>query len=326
LAPTGREVVDDMAIDEKLLRAHLRFEDGGSGLCEEFLQPELGGARTVAVLSRSRRLDRELGWVVCHSFGIEQIHLGRLEVAVARALATAGYPVLRYHGPGYGDSHAEASAVSVASHLAAAADAVAELARRARVGSVGVLGARFGGTVAALTADRLGLRAVALWEPVVRGELYMREFLRRPVFSELTGRPSAGASTVDRYRRELAEEGRTDINGFLLSREAHDEVSAIDLIADLRRFRGRALLVAVSRSGAPGPGTGRLAQHLRGLGAQVAVEAVRDAGAGQFGEFHYRPNADRSGKVDTQLDLTRAVAGATLRWCDGIESATGPSP
>ena len=49
----------------------------------------------------------------CPSFAMEQIHLGRMEVVMARVLAAAGFPVLRYHGQGYGDSQAEGAASEI---------------------------------------------------------------------------------------------------------------------------------------------------------------------------------------------------------------------
>src|SRR5439155_562777 len=157
------------------------------------------GGRTVAVLSRPLGQSSSVGWVVCHSFGMEQIHLGRLDVLAARALAAAGFPVLRFHGQGYGDSEKGADAIGLSSHLAENADAVRLLQEQEGVERVGVLGARFGGMVAALVADRLDLPLMALWDPSVRGNLYIRDLLRRELLSKMAaGEDEVGPSEMER--------------------------------------------------------------------------------------------------------------------------------
>src|SRR5262245_47796987 len=106
-----------------LADARRGYEDQRTGIAEEFLQPTLGEGRTVAVLSRPVGAVRRLGWVICHSCALEQVHLARLEVVVARALSAAGFPVLRYQSQGYGDSEGTDD-IGLASHIEAATGAV----------------------------------------------------------------------------------------------------------------------------------------------------------------------------------------------------------
>src|SRR5262249_34932224 len=155
--------------DVALLASHRQYEDKRTGITEEFLQPTLQGVRTVAVLSRPLGPARPVGWVICHSLALEQVHLARMEVVVARTLAAAGFPVLRYHTRGYGDSDG-GEGVGLGTHLADATEAVELMRRVGGVERIGMLGARFGGTVAALVADRLDLDLLGLWEPVTRGQ------------------------------------------------------------------------------------------------------------------------------------------------------------
>src|SRR6266508_2132301 len=76
----------EMGIDLDLLQQHRRFEDPVAGYSETFIQPRLGGGATVGVLSRPLGPSAGTGWVICHSFGIEQVHLGRMDVIAARAM------------------------------------------------------------------------------------------------------------------------------------------------------------------------------------------------------------------------------------------------
>src|SRR5438128_4485746 len=143
-----------MPLNEELVRLYRSFEDPEAGVREEFHQPRLGPGRTVAVLSRPTGSSSSVGWVLCHSFGIEQVNLHRLEVLTARAMAAAGFPVLRFHVQGYGDAERRGEPVDVQWHLDGAGDAVALVRELDGVSRVGILGARFGAMVAALTAHR----------------------------------------------------------------------------------------------------------------------------------------------------------------------------
>ncbi len=314
-----------MPLDDALLTRLRRFEDPGAGFSEEFLQPTLGGATTVAVLSRPLTDGYGLGWVICHSFGIEHVHLGRLDVLVARALAGAGFPTLRYHGQGYGDSAGDMRGVGLGSHLADAADAVALLREQTGVDRVGVIGARLGGTVAALVADRQDLAALGLWEPVVSGDAYARELLRRQAISGMMKNPDEDAGRVAALRRELETAGSIDLGGFPLSRQAFDELAGVDLVRDVQRFRGPSLVVGVSRTGRAGARIVALRDHLEQLSGSSRLETVQDRFASEFGRFHYRTDPPTGGKKDTLFPVSRQIAARAAAWALEVASAASPA-
>src|SRR5207253_4503160 len=106
-----------------------------------------------------------------------------LDVITARTMAAAGFPVFRFAGQGYGDSEHGMDTVGLSSHLAEAQDAVELMRQQGGIEQVGILGARFGGAVAAIVAERMGLPYLGLWDPVVRGKQYLREILRSEVLS-----------------------------------------------------------------------------------------------------------------------------------------------
>ncbi len=316
-----------MPVDQALLERHSRFRDAGSGITEEFLTPRFGGERVLALLYRPNRELRKEGWIISHSFGMEQTFLMEHEVAAARAIAAAGLPVLRYHGRGYGDSEGSRRAIGLSSHVADANEAVDLLRAEAGVERVGILGARFGGLVAALVADRRELPLLALWEPITRGSQFMRDFLRsRDLFQMMSadgsvedatrGERPAGADP----RIELEERGWSDIKGFLLTREAHDEISSIDLTRDVRRFSGAALVLGTSRAGQASTPVRRLSEHLRALGAECQEVVVRSEEAGNFGHYHYDNDEDPNAKRDVQAGLAADLAAATASWLQGLSA------
>jgi pimeloyl-ACP methyl ester carboxylesterase len=313
-----------MGVDIETLKLHSRYEDRELGIYEEFVQPVLGLGRTVAVLSRPLEGQKPVGWVICHSLALEQIHLGRLDVLAARALSAAGFPVLRFHGQGYGDSQNSMEVIGLTSHLADAIDAVSVLADRTGVERVGIAGARFGGMVAALVADRLRLPLMALWEPVVKGPTYMRDFLRSELLSQIAqGEGGGGSDEMDHLRTDLTTQGWADIKGFRLSREAHDEIAAVDLTRDLQSFEGSALVVGVSRAERPNAGLVRLTERLASLGASASLEIAQSAFAAQFGQYRFQTVDGGRGKRDVQIELNERIVEVTVSWAARQVEAIG---
>jgi pimeloyl-ACP methyl ester carboxylesterase len=321
-------------INEALLERYRRFEDRDKRITEEFLQPTLGPAGTIAVLSRPIGPGLPVGLVMCPSFGTEQTNLSRGEVVAARMLAAAGFSVIRYNGIGYGDSRAGTEDFRLSSCLAQAVDAARLLAEIGGVERLGMIGSKFGGMVAALAADREGLPLLVLWEPVVSGRQYMREFLRSQLMhqvvaderadSQVNG-PSmeaeAGRAPRD-IRGELEAGGTSNIRGFVLSREAYEEISRADLVQDLRAFRGASLVVSVTARDRVTPTVAKLAARLRELGSDCEDRLLQDPAGGQFGQR----NALILGGVkmiDLQGAVATTLAQVTTRW---LQERTGGPP
>jgi pimeloyl-ACP methyl ester carboxylesterase len=308
-----------MALDEALLETHRGFRDERSGIREEFLQPVLGPGRTVAVLSRPLGPAHPVGWVICHSFGIEQVKLHRLEVVAARELAASGFSVLRFFVQGYGDSEQRRRAVEVSWHLDGTMDAVSLVREMEGIRSVGVLGVRFGGLVAALTAERAGLNLLGLWQPFATGRRFLSDFAQTALFENLLDRaegerPDGVGPEYERFMEGFGPEGWKDLNGFRLGRRALDDISAFDLRRDVRSFRGSALVVGISRSGELPTESAEVAAHLRDIGADCHEEGVQDDSAAMLGQHQFKKLGDGEVERDIFHQAFRAVAASTTRW------------
>lgn len=301
-----------MPIDVQLLQRHRRWEDHAAGIAEEFLQPELPGGSTVAVLARPLGPTEPVAWVLCHPFASEQANLADVEIVTARSLAAAGFPVLRYHGRGYGDADPPHHPASLTSHLEDATAAVATVREVAGTETVGVIGARLGGSVAAIVAEEGGLGLLGMWEPVVDGRRYMRDFLRAQAYRELAGGTAPVGAVSSRLRRDLERDGWTDVRGFRLTADAYSEITTLRLVERLRTFAGAALLLSLSRRRSVDEGTAELARRLRGNLASVEERVLEDRGALRFGHHHHQAMSDT--KIDTQFETARAIAAATVAW------------
>jgi pimeloyl-ACP methyl ester carboxylesterase len=303
-----------MTVDLERLASHRLLEDPERRLRERFLTREIGGAGTVAVLSEPWEGRASMGWVVCGSFAMDQAYLLSLETALARRLAAGGFAALRYHAQGYGDSETDAEQVTLSSHVRDARDAVEILRETAGVQRVGLAGALFGGSVAALAAP--GAEALVMIQPVVRGSAYIRATVRRSIGTSLPNQAEGPA----RDRADVM-----DVEGFPLRPEVVEEFEAFDLRRELTGVPGRALVIQVSRSTeAQGP-LAELVEQLASGGARAELRVVAHPEALRFGlPRHRRAGGER--KVDVQADLTDGVLQTVARWCGESEVAAGAHP
>jgi len=301
-----------MTINEALLETHGMFEDERLRIAERFVPLELTGGSTLGVLSMPIEPRFRTGWVVCHSFGPEHLYLNATEVVVARELAAAGFPVLRFHAQGYGDSEHVDIAPRPSTHLRDAHDAVVRFREIADVDSVGMLGCRFGATLAALVADEAGLQAVAAIDPVVSGRRYVTNLLRTSVFEAATD-DGASRIGVEDLRLALGAGDPVNVRGFALRREAVTELEASDLARDLRGFSGAALVVQVSRGERPLRDQMSLVDALRSLGADTSFVVVSDPMSGLFGDHHFRAVAEDV-VSDALVGLHRILADKVVEW------------
>ncbi|HEV8421389.1 MAG TPA: alpha/beta hydrolase [Actinomycetota bacterium] len=299
------------------LRAYI---DRDREISEHFITFPIGGRPGIGVISLPTGRRRDLGWVICHSFGTEQSNLQPLEVASARSLAGQGFPVLRYHARGYGESHAPIEEVGLDSQVADAMDACTALLSATNVPAVGLLGARFGGTVAALVADRIDAKAVVLWDPALSGKAYLNSIVRAGLVIELadTGRPTSQAREPAEI---LAEDGVLDVQGFPVTARAFDEISALSLVKVMEGFRSDALVLQVSRSPHPNAGLQRLADRINRLGGSATLDIVTDPEAPRFGLPRFLPTGEGD-KTDRQARLSATLIERTVAWCVARSTAT----
>ena len=187
--------------------------------------------RLFGVLHRPASLAaRNCGVVLCQPLEHEFYNAHRSLRQLAQALCDDGLAVLRFDYYGTGDSDGAWAQASVSQWLDDIDCAVAELRWRG-CARVCLAGLRFGATLATLfSVKRDRVDALVLWEPVARGEDYLRELetLHR---QETAGRlaPRNGP------QRELL--------GFEYSDRLREEISRIDLRATRQRLGCDVLLI-----------------------------------------------------------------------------------
>jgi uncharacterized protein len=193
--------------------------------------PNDGGHRLFGILQQPDGTDpRRLGVVFCHPFGEEERISYGATVRFARYLADRNIPSLRFSCQGFGDSEGDMVEASITSQISDVKVAISQLMREAQVPAVALIGVRFGATIARLVAesdDRVA--ALVLVSPVVQGQGFWNQILRSQQMSFMP----RGLKTPKRedMLKDLAESGRIEFKGDLLSSQFVDEMSRIDLLA-----------------------------------------------------------------------------------------------
>jgi len=191
-------------------------------------------------------------WVFCHPFAEEKLWAQRVYVSFARLLAARGAWVMRFDAMGNGDSEGQFSAASVDTMLSDINCAISYLEGVSGIDrGIGLLGLRFGASLAALAAERSpNIGKLVLWEPIVDGGKYMQEMLRINLTTQ-----SAVYKEI-RHNREalvrMMREGATvNIDGYELAYPCYEQASAINLKEGRKRFSGPCLIVQVGKEGQP---------------------------------------------------------------------------
>jgi hypothetical protein len=302
-----------MRLDLGLLEEHATRVDEDSGIVETFVRLQAGPASTVGVLAAPLGERQGLGWVVCHSFGSEQVDVHMTDRALAQGLAAAGFPTLRFHCQGYGDSSDYSMPARPSTQLRDILSVVSDLPALMDVEQVGVAGCRFGGTLAALAADQCGASHLLMVHPIVSGARYATELLRSRVIPDLIGKPPPGSLTVAQLRTELDRVGVVNIKGWALHRDVFGELERVDLLRDLTAYSGRALILQVSRSSTIAAGLGRLADRLRAFGSDVELDILTHVSAATFGYEHFRP-VEKGVLGDILEGLNQGLVDRAVEW------------
>jgi pimeloyl-ACP methyl ester carboxylesterase len=231
----------------------------------------LEGKRPIfAVYQGPLRGARDLGVVLCNSFGHEMMSAHRAYRHLAERLAAAGFPTLRFDYDGTGDSSGGDEDDDRPSSWLSSIDQAVGLLMRKGVDRVALVGVRFGALLAADYARTKPVDALILVAPPSTGRAYVRELtaLHSLRFGHLTEGNSPGPGSGQ------------EVVGFLLNEGALDYLQQLALVGAARPAR-RALVVA--RDDLPGYES-RLVQKLTDLGVDVTHSQVAGYGAMSGGD------------------------------------------
>lgn len=207
-------------------------------------------------------------------FGEEMNRSRRATALAARALAAHGWAVLHLDLHGCGDSDGDFAEARWDTWKADLALGHAWLAERSGQ-AVGLWGVRLGALLA-LDYARGAAPAPAcfvLWQPVLRGAVYLNQMLRQRLASEmLTGGSASSQALRAALRREAQE-----IGGYLVAPALADAIEALDAGAMPAPGAPVHWLEVVAEADRPVPAPAeRQAWTWRAQGTPASVRAVHD--------------------------------------------------
>lgn len=226
------------------------------------------------ILHRPTVSESHKGFVFCHPFAEEKLWAHRVFVRFARELAGRGYTVLRFDYMGHGDSEGDFQDSSVETRIADIRSALRAIRHHEpTLETIGLLGLRFGATLAAVAADRgPEVESMILWEPIVDGDRYMQDALRTNLTTQM-----AVYGRVTENRQVLIEKMRAgfsvNVDGYEVTYPLFEQASAIKLLSTGSSFSGRVLVAQIaSRSRPIRKELDSLAQAYKHGGVVEAVE------------------------------------------------------
>jgi len=161
-----------------------------------------------------------------HPFAEEMHKSRRMAALQARTMAAQGYAVLQIDLTGCGDSAGDFSDASWSVWLD---DARHEWLTEKSPQPVILWGLRSGALLAADLAQRLpGVRSLLLWQPVSDGSLFLNQFLRIKLASEMLSEGQSKSGTKDLLAQLHAGQG-VEVGGNMLSPAMARELGSVKL-------------------------------------------------------------------------------------------------
>ena len=214
------------------------------------------------------------GWVICGPYQAEVQRHYRREVLLARRLSEMGIAAQRFHYVGFGHSDGDPSAATLDTMREDALAAADQLVRTTGLTTVGFLGTRWGGLVAASAVAARGGRLV-LWEPVVDPARYFDEIFRFLIMyrmKEDPATPMSETSVLDGLRRD----GSVDVLGHSVDLALYESAIGIGLDGSVADSADDALLIQIAVGKSLRPEYASLVESWTQRGLDTRTHVIRD--------------------------------------------------
>ncbi len=198
------------------------------------------GAHLYSVLFMPEKFTSNKVFLFCHPLFEEKKASHRVLVELAGALARKGFALLMLDLRACGDSSGNDLDFSVSAWLNDIHAGTTWLNKHFENPRIGLLGIRFGATLAVQYAVReKGIDDLILIDPVINGKDYLDEVFQQKCIREMMTFGEA-RSDVPAMFAELEKNGKLDIDGTMISSEFSNSLKQIDLskeiILDLKKI------------------------------------------------------------------------------------------
>lgn len=209
-----------------------------------------------------------------HPFAEEMNRSRRMAAIQARALAAVGWSVLQIDLFGCGDSDGDFGDADWATWVGDVVEAFRWLRVRTDA-AITLWGLRAGCLLAADAARIAGLAPdLLLWQPVVSGKQYLRQFLRVKLAAQIVGADSRQRATAESLYAQLARGEALEVAGYEVSPALASGLDAAQLGAPESIGRVAWLEVTDDENGGLTPAAQSCVESWRAKGVHVDGRAV----------------------------------------------------
>jgi amino acid adenylation domain-containing protein len=190
--------------------------------------------------------------LICSPFGHEDARARFVLQRLARRLADAGVPALRFDYYGCGDSLGESVEATCTRWQEDIVEAFAELVGRTRAARVTAVGVRLGATLLGRVAGRLDIAKCVVWDPIGQGSDYYAEmvavharYLRAVQHLQLRKARRPGAEEL--LGATYSEAALRELKGMVLGPQSNPRAVPVKWLATERSRSHEALFRSVAR-------------------------------------------------------------------------------
>lgn len=248
------------------------------------------------------------GVVFCAPFAEEKLWAHRVFVNFAQVMAEKGYTVLRFDQMGHGDSSGDHEDMTLETYMNDVKTAADYLRLNCHTEHVGLLGLRWGATVAALSAVKTRAEFLILWDPVVKGSDYIQQCLRSNIATQLMIHRKV-VKNRDKLVEELLSGISVNIDGYLISSEFYVQATAVNLL-EKSVMTGIPALITRTRKGQTGKNSSDLEQLFQIYASSQPLSAYREIQGEPFWT-----------ELKTYLQYPEALFTETLSWVKHISQS-----
>lgn len=303
---------NSISIDRALLRRSNVADDGTVRERMTFL-PVAGGSCWTDLYTPTGQ-QQDTGFVICHAYGLELLWLHRIERAMSRALAAAGYPVLAIHRRGFGDSSGSLAETTIASQTEDVLAGIDLLQSETGVRFLGLIAPRFGSVIASAVLGQRPVDRLLLMNPVLDGPAYFRSMIRDMHVISLAMGLEDEPPTVEEALAAMGSDGVLDVLGQPIYRAMYDEVAQLDVRGPLAGFTGDVLACQIAKRSSPGRELRALSEAITAAGGQCRIESVREPVGGSFGHSSQIRSPSATVLREVLGPVEEALAIAAVEW------------
>lgn len=213
-------------------------------------------------------------FVYVHPFAEEMNKSRRMAALQSRALAARGYAVLQIDLYGCGDSSGDFAEARWDIWKQDVAAAHAWLCRESGV-TAGLWGLRLGALLALdVAATTAGIARLLLWQPVLRGETFLTQFLRLRLAADMLAGQAPQEQGTSALRERLRAGAAVEVAGYMLAPALAEAIDAADAASLAPPQRADWIELSQQSGHEPPPAATRLQQAWRSQGTALQARVV----------------------------------------------------